>query len=58
MSVSLFPWKECAKIIIEFGIKEVVYLSNKNLLKNKTKVALIMFSVCKEVKLGQLDEII
>ena len=27
--VDLFPCNECAKIIIQSGIKEVVYLSNK-----------------------------
>ena len=27
--VSLFPCNECAKAIIQSGIKEIVYLSNK-----------------------------
>lgn len=27
--VSLFPCNECAKLIVQVGIKEVVYLSNK-----------------------------
>ncbi|XP_047667854.1 deoxycytidylate deaminase-like [Tachysurus fulvidraco] len=29
MYVTLFPCNECAKVIIQSGIKEVVYLSNK-----------------------------
>lgn len=28
--VTLFPCNECAKLIIQFGIKKVVYISNKN----------------------------
>ena len=27
--VALFPWNECAKAIIQSGVKEVVYLSDK-----------------------------
>ena len=28
--VALFPCNECAKMIIQSGIKEVIYLSDKN----------------------------
>ncbi|XP_044745434.1 deoxycytidylate deaminase-like [Coccinella septempunctata] len=34
--VTLFPCNECAKIIIQVGIKEVVYLSDKYKYKNHT----------------------
>lgn len=41
--VGLFPCNECAKIIIQSGIKEVVYLSDKHKDKNHTKASKIMF---------------
>ena len=41
--VALFPCTECAKIIIQSGIKEIVYLSDKYADTDSTKVAKIMF---------------
>lgn len=41
--VGLFPCNECAKIIIQSGIKEVVYISDKHKDKNHTKASKIMF---------------
>lgn len=34
--VALFPCNECAKMIIQAGIKEVIYYSDKHALKNNT----------------------
>lgn len=44
--VSLFPCNECAKIIIQSGIKEVVYLSNKYQDTNNNKASLRLFKEC------------
>lgn len=55
MYVTLFPCNECAKIIIESGIKEVVYLSDKNMTQVVTETARIMFELCK-VKYRKLNE--
>lgn len=41
--VALFPCNECAKAIIQSGIKEVIYLSDKYADSNPTKAAKIMF---------------
>lgn len=41
--VGLFPCNECAKIIIQSGIKEVIYLSDKHAHKVKTIAAKKMF---------------
>uniref|UniRef100_A0A1B6DPU2 Probable deoxycytidylate deaminase n=1 Tax=Clastoptera arizonana TaxID=38151 RepID=A0A1B6DPU2_9HEMI len=41
--VGLFPCNECAKIIIQSGIKEVIYLSDKHAHKYKTIAAKRMF---------------
>ncbi|XP_063227906.1 deoxycytidylate deaminase [Bacillus rossius redtenbacheri] len=43
MYVGLFPCNECAKIIIQAGIKEVVYMSDKNSHKVETIAAKRMF---------------
>ena len=43
MYVGLFPCNECAKIIIQSGIREVVYASNKHKDKVKTQAAKRMF---------------
>ena len=40
---TLFPCNECAKAIIQSGIKEVIYLSDKYSEYNETKVSKIMF---------------
>jgi len=42
--VALFPCNECAKIIIQSGIKEVVYLSDKYSFKPKMIAARRMFN--------------
>lgn len=41
--VALFPCNECAKIIIQSGIKEVVYLSDKYSFKSSMMAAKRMF---------------
>lgn len=42
--VTLFPCNECAKAIIQSGIKKVVYLDNKYPNNSETKAALYMFN--------------
>lgn len=44
--VSLFPCNECAKEIIQSGIKEVIYDSDKYAELDDTKAAKLMFDVC------------
>lgn len=44
MYVALFPCNECAKIIIQSGIKEVVYLSDKYSFKPEMMAAKRMFN--------------
>ena len=41
--VTLFPCNQCAKILIQSGIKEVVYLSDKYSQRDDTKAAKQMF---------------
>lgn len=41
--VSLFPCNECAKAIIQSGIRHVIFLSDKHKEKEPTKAAKIMF---------------
>jgi dCMP deaminase len=41
--VTLFPCNECAKIIIQSGIHEVIYASEKHKQEPKTQAAKIMF---------------
>lgn len=41
--VGLFPCNECAKIVIQSGIKEVVYMSDKHRDKPHTKASKLMF---------------
>lgn len=43
--VSLFPCNECAKAIIQTGIKHVIYLSDKHKEKDSTKAAKKMFKL-------------
>ncbi|MBN1149746.1 dCMP deaminase family protein [candidate division WOR-3 bacterium] len=45
--VGLFPCNECAKVIIQSGIKEVVYLSDKYAESDQTKAAKRMFDSAK-----------
>lgn len=42
--VALFPCNECAKAIIQTGIKKVVYLSNKYETSDSTKASRMMMS--------------
>jgi len=50
--VALFPCNECAKIIIQSGIKEVVYLSDKYSEKPKFVASKRMFKAA-DIKLRQ-----
>src|SRR3989339_618400 len=43
MYTALFPCNECAKAIIQSGIKEIVYLSDKYSDADMTKAAKLMF---------------
>ncbi len=45
--VHLFPCHECAKLIIQSGIKEVVYLNDKYKDYDSTKASKIMFKLAK-----------
>ena len=44
--VDLFPCNECAKKIIQSGIKEVIYLSDKYADTDATKASKLMFDTC------------
>lgn len=44
--VTLFPCNDCAQIVIQSGIKEVVYLSDKYADKDSFKASKIMFDEC------------
>ncbi len=44
--VALFPCNECAKVIIQSGIREVVYLSDKYAESDAVKASKRMFSSC------------
>ncbi len=44
--VSLFPCNECAKAIIQTGIKEVVYVSDKYGHSDEFKASKAMFDMC------------
>ena len=45
--VTLFPCNECAKFIVQCGIKKVVYLSDKYHKKRETGVAKNIFDSCR-----------
>ncbi len=51
--VALFPCNECAKVIIQSGIKEVIYLSNKYVHTDSIKVSQKLFKDAK-IKTRQL----
>ena len=51
--VSLFPCNECAKLIIQSGIKEVIYLCDKYKDTDGVKVSKKMFKTC-GVKIREL----
>ena len=53
--VDLFPCNECAKKIIQSGIKEVIYLSDKYADSDSTKASKLLFDTC-GVKYKKLDE--
>lgn len=53
--VELFPCNECAKRIIQNGIKEVIYLSDKYANTDSTKASKILFDKC-GVKYRKLDD--
>ena len=43
MYVALYPCNNCAKIIIQSGIKKVVYYDDKNRHKDEVKASKILF---------------
>ncbi|XP_057329074.1 deoxycytidylate deaminase isoform X1 [Microplitis mediator] len=43
MYVGLFPCNECAKLIIQAGIKKIIYMSDKHAYKKSTIAAKMMF---------------
>lgn len=43
--VALFPCNECAKLIIQAGIKKVVYMSDKHKFKPETMASKIMLDM-------------
>lgn len=45
MYVALFPCNECAKMIIQSGLKEVVYYSDKHATKAETVASKLMFDM-------------
>ena len=53
--VDLFPCNECAKIIIQAGIKEVVYLCDKYANTNSVIASKKLFDTC-GVKYRQIEE--
>ena len=53
--VDLFPCNECAKKIIQSGIKEVVYLSDKYADTDSTKASKLLFDTC-GVKYRQMEK--
>ncbi|MFT4303361.1 MAG: deoxycytidylate deaminase [Candidatus Woesearchaeota archaeon] len=54
MYVAMFPCNECAKLIIQSGIKEIVYLSDKYKDTDSVKASKMMFDMS-GVKFRQLD---
>ena len=53
--VTLFPCCECAKLIIQSGIKEIVYISDKNAHEDTTIASKRLFEAA-NVKLRQFKE--
>jgi len=53
--VTLFPCNECAKLIIQSGIREVIFLEEKNQGTDTDKAAKRLFSAAK-VNLRKLDD--
>lgn len=54
--VTLFPCNECCKIIIQSGIKEVIYAKIKHEERVDVKASKIMFDICK-IKYRKYDQI-
>jgi dCMP deaminase len=52
--VDLFPCNECAKLIIQSGIKEIIYLSDKHKDDDNVKASKKMLDIC-HVNYHQLD---
>ena len=52
--VDLFPCNECAKLIVQSGIKEVIYLSDKYADTDIVKASKLLFDKC-NIKYKQLD---
>lgn len=44
--VTLFPCNNCAKLIVESGIKKVVYLSDKYITSFEARAAIKLFENC------------
>ena len=55
IDVDLFPCNECAKIIIQAGIKEVVYLCDKYANTDSVIASKKLFDTC-GVKYRQIEE--
>ena len=53
--IELFPCNECAKVIIQSGIKEIVYLSDKYANTPRNDASKYLFDTCK-VKYRQIDK--
>jgi len=54
MYVTLYPCNECAKLIIQAGIKEIIYLENKYAHTDSLKASVRLFEAC-NVKVRQFD---
>lgn len=52
--VTLFPCNECAKAIIQAGIKHVIYQSDKHMDRDSTKAAKRIFEMA-QIKISQHD---
>ena len=52
--VDLFPCNECAKLIIQSGIKEVIYLSDKYNGTDENIASKRLFDTCK-IKYKQIE---
>jgi dCMP deaminase len=53
--VDLFPCNECAKTIIQAGIKEVVYMSDEDIHKDSYKIARMMLNDT-DVKIRKIEK--
>ena len=56
MYVALFPCNECTKLIIQSGVKEIIYLSDKYRETDSVRASKKMFDLagvtCRQLKLG------